>query len=71
MESNIELDMTDCDVGMTSNLKVWEPNSENCLDLMFAASPCEKVINVPDQTVSHLQSGNSCWICRVLVASKM
>ena len=25
----------------------WEPNSENCLDLIFAASPSEKVIIVP------------------------
>ena len=25
---------------------VFEPNSENCLDFIFAASPCEKVINV-------------------------
>ena len=24
------------------------PNSENCLDLIFAAPPCEKVIIVPD-----------------------
>ena len=29
-------------------LIVWEPNSENCLDLIFAASPCEKVIIVSD-----------------------
>ena len=27
---------------------VQEPNSENCLDLMFAAPPCEKLIIVPD-----------------------
>ena len=27
---------------------VWEPNFENCLDLIFAAPPCEKVIIVPD-----------------------
>ena len=27
---------------------VREPNSENCLDLIFAAPPCEKVIIVPD-----------------------
>ena len=27
---------------------VREPNSENCLDLTFAAPPCEKVIIVPD-----------------------
>ena len=27
---------------------VREPNSENCLDLVFAASPCDKVIIVPD-----------------------
>ena len=25
-----------------------EPNSENCLDLIFAAPPCEKIIVVPD-----------------------
>ena len=27
---------------------VREPNSENCLDLIFAAPLCEKVIVVPD-----------------------
>ena len=27
---------------------VQEPNSENCLDLSFAAPPCEKVIIVLD-----------------------
>ena len=27
---------------------VLEPNSENCLDLTFAAPLCEKVIIVPD-----------------------
>ena len=27
---------------------VREPNFENCLDLIFAAPPCEKVIIVPD-----------------------
>ena len=27
---------------------VREPNSENCLDLIFAAPPCRKVIIVPD-----------------------
>ena len=26
---------------------VRDPNSENCLDLIFAAPPCEKVITVP------------------------
>ena len=26
-----------------------EPNSENCLDLIFAVSPCEKVIFVSDE----------------------
>ena len=31
----------------TRILTVQEPNSENCLDLIFAASPCEKVIIVP------------------------
>ena len=29
-------------------LVVREPNSENCLDLSFAAPPCEKIIIVPD-----------------------
>ena len=29
-------------------LSVREPNSENCLDLIFAAPLCEKVIVVPD-----------------------
>ena len=27
---------------------VREPNSENCLDFIFAAPPCEKVITIPD-----------------------
>ena len=27
---------------------VREPNSENCLDFIFVARPCEKVIIVPD-----------------------
>ena len=27
---------------------VREPNSENCLDMIFAAPPCKKVIIVPD-----------------------
>ena len=27
---------------------VGEPNSENCLDVIFAAPVCEKVIIVPD-----------------------
>ena len=27
---------------------VQEPNSENCLDLIFAAPPREKIITVPD-----------------------
>ena len=27
---------------------VREPNSEKCLDLIFAAPPCEKAIIVPD-----------------------
>ena len=31
-----------------SKLLVREPNSENCLDLIFAAPPCEKVIIVKD-----------------------
>ena len=26
----------------------WEPNSENCLDLIFVPSPCEKDIIVSD-----------------------
>ena len=52
------------------NCKTHSPNSENFLDLSFAASRCEKVIFVPDTTKSHLQSENSCWICKVLVASK-
>ena len=42
---------------------VREP--ENCLDLIFVPSPCEKVV-----IVSHLQLEDSCWTCQVLVASK-
>ena len=34
---------------------VREPNSENCLDLTFAAPPFEKVIIVPDK--SYITSG--------------
>ena len=34
--------------GSASVFIVLEPNSENCLDLIFAALPCEKVIIVPD-----------------------
>ena len=30
-------------------LLVWEPNSENYLDLIFVASACEKVISVSDE----------------------
>ena len=33
---------------MRLNDVVREPNSEDCLDLIFVASPCEKVIIVPD-----------------------
>ena len=32
----------------TLTLLVREPNSENCLDLIFAATSCEKVITVPN-----------------------
>ena len=31
-----------------SSVLVLEPNSENCLDLIFAAPPCENVIVVPN-----------------------
>ena len=34
--------------GSASVFIVLEPNSEDCLDLIFAAPPCEKVIIVPD-----------------------
>ena len=27
---------------------IQEPNQENCLDLIFVPSPCEKVVIVPD-----------------------
>ena len=33
-----------------ANLIVWEPNSENCLNLIFVAPPCEKVIFVCDES---------------------
>ena len=33
-----------------TKLAVREPNSENCLDLIFIASPCVKVIFVSDRT---------------------
>ena len=32
-----------------AGLVVKRPSFENCLDLMFVASPCEKVSIVPDQ----------------------
>ena len=32
-----------------AGLVVQRPSSENCLDLIFVASPCEKVSIVPDQ----------------------
>ena len=35
-----------------------EPNSGNCLDLIFAAPPCKKFIIVSDTNISHLQSEN-------------
>ena len=28
---------------------VQEPNSKNCLDFIFVAPPCEKVISVSDE----------------------
>ena len=31
----------------TTNI-VRQPNSENCLDLIYVPSPCEKVVIVPD-----------------------
>ena len=31
------------------HILVLEPNSENCLDLIFVAPPCEKVIFVSDE----------------------
>ena len=34
--------------GSASVFIVLEPNSENCLNSIFAASPCEKIIIVPD-----------------------
>ena len=36
------------------NILVWEPNSENCLDLIFLVFPYEKVIIVPD--TNHITS---------------
>ena len=32
------------------SLIVWEPNSENCLDLIFVVPPCEKVIFLLDKS---------------------
>ena len=34
---------------MLTKVIVREPNSENCLDLIFATAPYEKVIIVPDK----------------------
>ena len=53
------------------NETVLEPNSENCLTLIFVASPCEKIIISQMQIMSHLQSENPCWTCQVLVVFKM
>ena len=36
------------DNGQDSNNVVQKPNSENCLDLVFAAPPCQNVIIVQD-----------------------
>ena len=54
------------------DLIVWEPNTENCLNLIFIAPPCEKVIFVcVTKAISHLQQENSCWTCQVLAAPKI
>ena len=55
----------------TFRLLIIEPNSESCLDLIFAVLPCDKVIIVPDTNYITSESENSCWICEVLVASKI
>ena len=51
------------------NLLVRESNSENSLD--FAAPLVRKLSLYQIQIISQLQSENSCWICQVLVASKI
>ena len=50
---------------------VGEPNSENFLDLNFAAPFLRNLSLYQMQTISHLQSENSCYIYQVLVASKI
>ena len=50
------------------------PSSENCVDLTFVASHCEKVIFVSDKNISLLLSENSHWtcvVCAYLVGSKI
>ena len=41
------------------------------LRLELCCTPFQIVIIVPDQTISHLQSENSCWIHQILVAFKI
>ena len=42
--------------GLVSYLLALEPNSENCLDLIFVASPCEKAIIVPNYITSAIRT---------------
>ena len=46
------------------NLIVWEPSSENCLDLISVAPPCEKVVFVSDKNyitsaIKKIQGGHA------------
>ena len=50
---------------------VWEPNSENFLDLNVAAPFLRNLSLYQIQIILYLQSENSCWIYQVLVASKI
>ena len=65
--------MESCEIERQEQRLIREPNAENCLDLIFVPSPCEKDVILPGtiQTVSHLESENSCWTCQVLIASKI
>ena len=47
---------------------MWEPNSENCSDLNFAAPLVRKFSLYQIQTISHLQSKNSYCIYQAIHA---
>ena len=50
--------------GRKAKLLIWEPNSENCLDFNFVASPYEKVIFVSD-TMDYLRMDGKQYASKV------